>query len=82
MDIKTTNVNLATAQANLDKLCDEVVEQRQITVVRRPDKASVALVPTNELSSWLETLHLLKSPKNAARLLVTFQRALSHGSQA
>ena len=76
-----TNVSFATAEASLDNLCDEVIEHQRITVIHRRGKPNVALIPAHELRSWLATLHLLKSPKNAARLLTAFHRALSRGSQ-
>ena len=37
----------------------------------------VALVPASELSGWNETAHLMRSPRNAARLL----RALRRGER-
>ena len=57
------------ARANLAKLCDQVTENRDIVIIRRRGGNDVALVAADELSSILETLHLLRSPKNADRLL-------------
>jgi antitoxin YefM len=36
----------------------------------------VALVAADELAGLLETAHLLRSPRNAARLLAALRRAL------
>lgn len=36
----------------------------------------MALVAADELASLLETAHLLRSPRNARRLLAALQRAL------
>jgi antitoxin YefM len=44
-------------------------------VIHRRGAESVALVSAEELASVLETAHLLRSPKNAARLLTALARA-------
>ena len=36
---------------------------------------TAALIPADELASIIETAHLLRSPKNAKRLLRAFRRA-------
>ena len=63
------------ARANLATLCDRVVENRDIVIISRRGRGDVALIAADELSSILETLHLLRSPKNANRLLSTLKDA-------
>ena len=65
------------ARANLAKLCNQVTENREIVIINRRGSEDVALVAAAELSSLLETAHLLRSPKNAQRLLAALNRALS-----
>lgn len=65
------------ARANLAKLCNEVAENREIVIINRRGNEDVALVAANELSSLIETAHLLRSPKNAQRLLTALNRARS-----
>ena len=48
---------------------------RGIGVVRRRDAEGVALVPVDELAGLQETAQLLRSPKNARRLLTALRRA-------
>jgi antitoxin YefM len=43
--------------------------------VRRRDAGDVALVPAEELAGLMETAHLLRSPRNAQRLLAALRRA-------
>jgi antitoxin YefM len=43
--------------------------------VRRRGVRDVALVPAAELASLEETAHLLRSPRNAQRLLTALRRA-------
>lgn len=70
-----TQTTYTQARANLAKLCDQVTENRDIVVIRRRRGGDVALVAADELSSILETLHLLRSPRNADRLLSALRDA-------
>ena len=45
-----------------------------MVIVRRKGTKDVALVPAEELAGLLETAHLLRSPKNARRLLSALHR--------
>ncbi len=72
MPIQTT---YSSARANLAKLCDEVVENQRIVIISRKGRHDVALISADELSGLLETVHLLRSPKNAKRLLTALNRA-------
>ncbi len=65
------------ARANLAKLLDEVSYNQEPVIINRRGKEDVALIAAGELDSLLETAHLLRSPKNAARLLKALNRALS-----
>jgi len=70
-----TQTTYTQARANLAKLCDQVTENRDVVIIRRRGGNDVALVAADELSSILETLHLLRSPKNADRLLSALRDA-------
>lgn len=74
MSIQTT---YSSARANLAKLCDEVVENQRIVIISRRGRHDVALISADELTGLLETVHLLRSPKNAKRLLTALNRAKS-----
>jgi antitoxin YefM len=63
------------ASANLAELCDRVVADRDVVIITRHEGESVALIAADELDSLLETAYLLRSPKNAARLLTALERA-------
>ena len=64
-----------SARANLAKLCDKVISSREPVIIHRRGAADVALVAADELSSIIETAHLLRSPRNAQRLLRAMNRA-------
>lgn len=72
MAIQTTYSN---ARANLASLLDQATDNREIVIISRRGAEDVALVAVSELSSLLETAHLLRSPKNAQRLLTALKRA-------
>lgn len=69
------------ARANFAALCNKVVENREVIIINRRRAEDVALVAANELSSLLETAHLLRSPKNARRLLSALNRAKTKGGK-
>lgn len=71
--LKTTYTN---ARANFAGLCDEVTKNREIVIIDRRSGQSVAMVAADELASLVETAHLMRSPKNAQRLLAALDRAL------
>ena len=63
------------ARAELASLCAEVASTREPVIIRRRNAEDVALVSADELVSLIETAHLLRSPKNAQRLLAAISRA-------
>ena len=73
MSIQTTYTE---ARANLARLCDRVTEDRETVIITRRGRADVALIAADELAGLIETAHLLRSPKNAQRLLTALNRAL------
>lgn len=77
--LQTTYTN---ARANFSTLCDAVVNDREIVVITRRKEQDVALIAADELSSLMETAHLLRSPKNARRLLTALNRALDGQGEA
>ncbi len=74
MSILTT---YTAARAQFKKLCDEVSSTREPIIIQRRNGEDVALVSADELESLMETAHLLKSPKNATRLISALVRAQS-----
>jgi antitoxin YefM len=72
-----TVTTYTNARATLAALCDEVASTREPVIIRRRDAPDVALISADELESLLETAHLLRSPKNAERLLAAIARAKS-----
>ncbi|MFI5091017.1 MAG: type II toxin-antitoxin system Phd/YefM family antitoxin [Terriglobales bacterium] len=59
----------------LASVLDQVANDQGVVIVRRRGAKDVALVPAEELTSLMETAHLLRSPRNAQRLLAAIERA-------
>lgn len=64
------------ARQNFARLLDRVTEDRDVILIRRRGRERVALVAADELAGLLEAAHLLRSPRNATRLLAALRRAL------
>ena len=72
MPVETTYTRL---RARLASVLDQVVNDQEVVIVRRRGAKDVALVPAGELTSLMETAHLLRSSRNAQRLLTALKRA-------
>lgn len=72
----TEYISYSKARAELARLCNKVTEDQEVVYISRRSKPDVALISAEDLSSLLETAHLLRSPKNAQRLLTAMNRAL------
>jgi antitoxin YefM len=64
--VETTYTSL---RENLASVMDRIVNDREVIIVRRKRGQRVAMIAADELSSLLETAHLLRSPRNAERLI-------------
>lgn len=70
---ETTYTNL---RQSLASVLDRVADDREVVIIRRKGERTVAMVPAEELMGLMETAHLLRSPKNAQRLLASLRRAV------
>ena len=70
-----TETTYTSLRENLASVLDRVVDQQEVVVVRRRGSRDVALIPASELAGLIETAHLLRSPRNARRLLTALHRA-------
>ena len=65
MPVETTYTAL---REKLASYLDQVIDDREVVIVRRRGARDVAIVAADEMSSLMETAYLLRSPKNAERL--------------
>lgn len=76
---ETTYTNL---RQSLASVLDRVANDHEVVMVRRKGERTVAIIPASELAGLMETAHLLRSPKNAQRLLSALQRAVGRKGKA
>jgi antitoxin YefM len=62
-------ISYTTARQNLAKTMDKVCEDRAPIIVTRKSSKSVVIMSLEDYESLEETAYLLRSPKNARRLL-------------
>jgi antitoxin YefM len=64
------HVSYTDLRQNLARYMDKAVESRApLLVTRQGGKGNVVLLSEDEFEGWQETVHLLRSPANATRLL-------------
>lgn len=61
-------VSYTDLRANLSSYIDKALESRAPITITRQGNANVIMISQEEYEGWEETVHLLKSPVNAARL--------------
>lgn len=63
-------VSYSELRQNLADHMDAVIETRApLLVTRQGGRGNIVMIAEAEFDAWQETLHLLRSPVNAARLL-------------
>jgi antitoxin YefM len=70
-----SHVSYTELRSKLATYMDAVCDHRDALVVTRQNARSVVMVSEDEYRGMLETLHLLKSPRNAERLLRSIAEA-------
>jgi len=76
-----TKTTYSNARQCFRALWDEVISTREPIFITRRGAENVALIAADELSSAMETVHLLRSPENARRLLTALNRAYEDSVQ-
>lgn len=70
-----SHVSYSELRANLASYMDEVCDSHAPLVVTRQNARSVVILAEDEYEGMIETLHLLRSPANALRLLQSVDEA-------
>ena len=64
------HVSFTDLRQNMASYFDRVTDDREpLLVTRQGGKGNVVILSEEEFAGWRETVHLLSSPANAARLL-------------
>ena len=68
------DISYTEVRAKLADTLNDVEENHSIVIIRRRNRPGVALIAEDELTSLMETVHLLRSPANARRLFEAMDR--------
>lgn len=63
--------------ARLEEVLDSVVDDREEVVITRDGRAPVVMVALDDYEALTETVHLMRSPANAQRLLDAMDRLVA-----
>ena len=63
------SISYTAARSNLAKTMDQVCDSHEPVIITRSGRASVVMLSLDDFKSMEETTYLLRSPKNAKRLL-------------
>lgn len=69
------HVSYSDLRANLAGFMDQVCNTRDALLVTRQGARSVIMISEEDYEGLMETVHLLRSPANAARLLESIEQA-------
>jgi antitoxin YefM len=69
------HVSYTELRTRLASYMDEVCDSRAPLLVTRQNARSVVMIAEDEYEAIMETLHLLRSPANATRLLQSIEEA-------
>lgn len=78
----TVEFTYTSAREQFASLLDRVTKDREVIIIQRRGHEDVAMIAADELASLTESAYLLRSPRNAERLLSALGRALKNEGQS
>ena len=70
-------VSFSQAHKDLKSVCDRVVDDADTTLIFRENAENIVIMSEDSFNSLQETAYLLRSPKNAQRLMESVKDAES-----
>lgn len=67
-------VNFSEARSSLKGVLDQTVADADFTIITRRDAPDAVVMSLDTFNSLMETVHLLKSPANAAHLTTSIEQ--------
>ena len=67
-------INFSEARNRLKTVLDQVVDDADYTVISRRDAEDAVVMSLDQFNGLMETVHLLKSPANAAHLAKSIEQ--------
>ena len=72
-------ISYTNARSNLAKTMEKVCEDHDTVIITRRNESSVVMMSLEDFQALEETAYLLRSPKNARRLLASIAQLESSG---
>jgi antitoxin YefM len=69
-------ITFSHLRRHLAEILESVENTQEPVILTRRGHRDLAIIPADDLDSLRETAHLMRSPRNARRLLEAFSRAL------
>lgn len=69
-----STITYSDARKNFKKVLDQVHENSEAIVISRKNSENAVIMSEQEYESLMETIYLLRSPKNAERLLESIKQ--------
>ena len=77
-----TCVSYSDLRQNLARYMDEAVGSgAPLVITRQRGQGNVVMISEEEFEGWRETVHLLSSPRNAARIMRAIRQVESGGAR-
>ena len=67
-------INFSDARNKLKSVLDQVVNDADYTIITRRDADDAVVMSLDQFNGLMETVHLLKSPANAAHLAKSIEQ--------
>ncbi len=67
-------IHFSDARSNLKAVMDQAIDDHDAVLITRRDAPNVVIMSQDQYDSRMETMHLLNSPANAARLMRSIQQ--------
>lgn len=67
-------VNFSDARNKLKSVLDQVINDADYTIISRRDAGDAVVMSLEQFNALMETVHLLKSPANAAHLAKSIEQ--------
>jgi antitoxin YefM len=74
-------ISYSDARNQLKTVLDQVAEDAEYTIITRRDAEDAVVMSLGQFNSLMETVHLLKSPANAAHLANSISQYRSGSAQ-
>ncbi|MFO1195614.1 MAG: type II toxin-antitoxin system prevent-host-death family antitoxin [Burkholderiaceae bacterium] len=75
-------ITFSEARNKLKEVIDRVVEDADVAVISRRDAPDAVVMSLDTFNSWMETVHLLKTPANVSHLAKSIRQLRAGKSRA